>query len=513
MQIPPGTRKHKYALCTQEFNVTSLSNRHSFKKKHRESPFHFSFQPLLCQNEDQNRHPPNATNPPSEYFPQTPPQKSAQILVATGPLLSTIGLGMTSGFSAVLLPQLHNTTLVASPNDASWIASMAALPMAFGCVFGGFLMENFGRKTTQILTTIPSLIGWLLIGFSSDIWMILTGRFLTGLCGGLLGPSTGVYISETSEPRFRGFLLASISLAMALGLFFVHFLGTFLTWRTTSGLSLILPVLSLVVLNLVPESPSWLAKKGRNDEAQKSFFWCRGESDQARKELTEMLQRYKNQTLETEKIKLISGEFLKPLAIIVVFIVTNQWAGVNALTFYTVTIMGKTLGPGLDEYLAMLVVDLIRVAMSIATCFIMKRIGRRPLALISGFGTFTSLFLLSAYSFTTRFVRLDFPLVPMGALVAYITFITIGFVPLPWAMMGEVFPQTHRNVGSSVSSFMAFVAFFSVVKTSPAMFDCLGTDGTFMVYGAVAFFGTIFNWFFLPETKDKTLGEIEDEFK
>lgn len=392
---------------------------------------------------------------------------------------------------------------------------MAALPMAFGCILGGFLMENFGRKTTQILTTIPSLIGWLLISFSNNIWTILAGRFLTGLCGGLLGPSTGVYISETSEPKYRGFLLAAISLAMAWGLFLVHFLGTFLDWKITSGISCVLPIFSLVVLVLVPESPSWLAKKGKSEEAEKAFFWCRGKSEEAKKEITEMLQRQKNQSEDT-KTKLFTREFLKPLIVIVVFIVTNQWAGVNALTFYTVSIMRKTLGQGLDEYLAMLIVDLIRVIMSVVTCVIMKKIGRRPLALLSGVGTFSSLFLLSGYTFTSKFfptlVDSWYSIIPMASLVAYITFITIGFVPLPWAMMGEIFPLVHRNIGSSISSFMAFAAFFSVVKTSPEMFDTLGTDGTFFIYGMVAFWGTIFNWFFLPETKDKTLNEIEDEF-
>ncbi|RZC34006.1 facilitated trehalose transporter Tret1 [Asbolus verrucosus] len=450
------------------------------------------------------------------------PSDQTLILVASGPLLSTISLGMTSGYSAILLPQLQsaNSSIPINQNEASWIASMAALPMAFGCLLGGLIMEKLGRRSTQIITTIPCLMGWITIAFSSDIVTILIGRFLTGLCGGLLGPSTGVYIGETSEPRYRGFLLAAISLAMALGLFFSHLLGTLLHWKTTAIISCIFPILSMILLALVPESPSWLAKKGKTVEAQNAFYWCRGYSDEAKKEASIIIAR-QNHNKEEMTIKqrlqdLAKREFLKPLGIIVVFIVTNQWAGVNALTFYTVSIMKKTLGHGLDEYLAMLIVDIIRVVMSVITCGIMKKIGRRPLALISGIGTSASLFVLSVYTYLTK-INPDgymyYTIIPMTSLVAYISFITVGFVPLPWAMMGEVFPLTNRNVGSSISSFMAFIAFFSVVKTSPAMFDGLGPDGTFLVYGLVAFSGTIFNLAFLPETKDRTLHEIEDQFK
>ncbi|XP_063925066.1 facilitated trehalose transporter Tret1-like [Zophobas morio] len=439
-----------------------------------------------------------------------------QILVASGPLISTISLGMTSGFSAILLPQLENeTSIEINRSDASWIASMAALPMAFGCLLGGLLMEKFGRKATQLLTNIPCLIGWVLIALSSNLPMVLTGRFLTGLCGGLLGPSTGVYISETAEPRYRDFLLGAISLFLAVGLFLVHLLGTFLHWKTTAIICSFFPIVSFFLLILVPESPSWLAKNKRISDAEKAFFWCRGDTEASKKEVAVLTQRQNMKNEEPQLAQLVKKEFLKPLIIITVFIVTNQWAGVNALTFYTVTIMQKTLTNGLDTYLAMLIVDLIRLLMSVLACIIMKHVRRRPLAIISGVGTFTSLFLLSGY---TNFVKLHpdlgtfwYTIIPMVSLVAYISFITVGFVPLPWAMMGEVFPLNTRNVGSSISSFMAFAAFFAVVKTNPAMFDVLGVDGTFLVYGLVAFWGTVFVWVFLPETKGKALHEIEDQ--
>ncbi|XP_018576515.1 facilitated trehalose transporter Tret1-2 homolog isoform X2 [Anoplophora glabripennis] len=447
-------------------------------------------------------------------------QKYHNTLVALGPLILDIGLGMISGYSAILLPQLQaekNSTIVIDDEQASWIASMAALPMATGCILGGVLIEKIGRKHTHMLTCLPTLLGWLLIAFACNTRMILGGRFITGLCVGILGAATSVYIGETSKPKYRGFLLAGISFAVSLGLFLSHLLGTFLHWKTTALVCSIVPIISLLLMIFTPESPSWLAKKGQLTKAEKAFYWCRGYSDEAKKELAVMLEGYqdKEPNLKMQIRDFLVPEFLKPLGIITVYIIANQWAGVNAITFYTVSIMKKTVGEGVNEYLSMLIVDVIRVVMSILACILLRRLGRRPLAVVSGLGTFMSLFTLSVFTYLVTIYPAVSSMVyiPMTALVIYISFISIGFVPLPWAMIGEVFPLKTRSIGSGITSFLAFTAFFSVVKTSPAMFRDLGAEGSFLVYGLVAFFGTIFVWIYLPETKGKPLHEIEDQFK
>lgn len=138
---------------------------------------------------------------------------------------------MTLGYSAVLLPQLQNHTTTPHPiqinqEEASWVgkfsvhkqlaipslpqfltASLAVIPMAVGTLIGGVLIQKYGRKSTHIITSVPFFVGWLLIHFAMNLEMLLTGRFLTGLSSGILGPATGVYIGETSDPKYRGVLL------------------------------------------------------------------------------------------------------------------------------------------------------------------------------------------------------------------------------------------------------------------------------------------------------------------
>lgn len=305
-----------------------------------------------------------------------------------------------------------------------------------------------------------------------------------------------------------------------LGLLLSHVIGTFLHWQTTALICGVVPIISLFIFLFVPESPSWLAKKGKTTEAEEAFHWCRGNSSEANKELNILLQRQDEPKIESISFKEIckdisKPEFLKPLGIVGVYIVANQWAGVNAITFYTISIMKKTLGNNLSEYLAMFIVDIIRVIMSTVACVLMKIFERRPLANISGIGTSISLLVLSSYLWLTKlYPEIEsMSYVPIIALVSYISFISIGFVPLPWALQAEIFPLKSRSIGTGISSFLAFTAFFSVVKTSPSMISNLGISGAFFVYCSVALSGTIFIYVFLPETKGKRLHEIEDNFK
>ncbi|XP_072382151.1 facilitated trehalose transporter Tret1-like isoform X1 [Diabrotica undecimpunctata] len=445
-----------------------------------------------------------------------------QAFIALGPMLLTICSGMTVGYSAILLPQLQsleNSTLSIDREEASWIASVAALPMAVGSAFGGIFSAKLGRKMTHSISCLPTFLGWLTIFLANRMHMILIGRFITGFTTGMLATVTGVYIGETSDPKYRGFLLGAISFSIALGLFLAHLIGTFLSWQNTALMCSLLPLLSQILMFFTPESPSWLAGKSRFEEAKRVFYWCRGTTDETKRELEVIIDRHapvhkKKKSFSEILNQFLLPEFLKPLGIITIYIIANQWVGINVITFYSVNIMKDIVGGGINEYLATLVVDIMRLVMSTVACVLLKTVERRPLALISGIGTFITLLTLTLYTYFVRiYPQISSGYIPLLCLVLYIVFVTIGFVPLPWAMMAELYPLRHRSIGSGFSSIMAFLAFFSVVKSAPSMFEMYGSHGTFFIFSLVAFFGTTFVYFYLPETKGRPLHEIEDSFK
>lgn len=393
--------------------------------------------------------------------------------------------------------------------------------MTFGCLMGGIFMEKFGRKLAQLIGCIPFIIGWILISIASNLSFILIGRFLTGFCSGWLGASVFVYIAEISDPKYRGFLLACTSLGISTGIFLAHLLGTFISWPMTAAICTILPVFSFIVQVLSPESPSWLLSKGRIKNAEISFAWLRGCDTDARQEFESMLLNQNtsstigNYAWINLRTNIRRPAFIKPLLILSGFVLIMQFSGVNAVTFYSVAIFKQTFGLGYNEYSVMLMVDVVRLIMSAVACVLLRRVGRRPLAIFSAVGTAFTLLSLSLFLWLakTNSELQSFYWIPLVLLIGYISFISVGLVPVPWCMIGELFPLSLRGLGSGLTSSFCFLAFFVVVKTSPALFSNCGADGTFLLYGIVALIGAVYFALFLPETKNRTLQEIENSFQ
>lgn len=475
-----------------------------------------------------------------------------QTVIALGPILSTIAAGMTSGYSSVLLPQLNTTNIndtaiymtdylnmnqlsVTGTSEGSWIASCTALAMAPGCWIAGAFMEKFGRRGSFFILSPVFLISWLIVALASSYSWLIVGRFMCGLCSGFNGPLSPVFIAETSEPRLRGILLAGISLAIAIGILISQILGTWLHWRLTALLCGLFPAISFILCAFAPESPTWLVKREKAAKAHKIWVRIRGvyceqefEALQAsgaktkgtvdvEKETENSAEKTsaldnnleKNSTTPPNwKTIIVTGTFLKPLFIIILFFFVAQFAGINAVAFYSVTMFKDVAGPE-NAYTAMIILDIIRVVFSVLACWLTRNYRRRSLMIASGIGTAITLLGLSG----SQLMEVGKPWLPICFLFAYMCSVSIGLVPLPWLLCGELFASRVRGLGSGLTSSMGFIFFFIVVKAAPGMLETLGSPGTFACYGAVAFGGTIFLYFFLPETKDKTLTEIEERFK
>ena len=363
--------------------------------------------------------------------------------------------------------------------------------MALGCVLSGPMMDRVGRKLTHQITCIPFTLGWFLLAGWCSIPVLYTGRFLTGLSVGIISSVSTVYIAETAGPKARGPLLAVVSFCVALGVLLVHLLGTFLSWDRVSIACALFPVLCLVCVSAFPESPHWLYNVGRTRQAQRAFAWFRGDDAEPGSEL------------QKHDSNVSSDMFWKPFLIMCLFFTVQQWSGVNAVTFYTVNIL-REVGLEMDEYVATLVLDAVRLFFSTGACYLLKILDRRTLSAVSGIGSGAALLGLALLGNQTSWL----PVILLGAFVA---FVSVGLVPLPWIMVGEVFPASTRGIGCGLSSCFAFLAFFAVVKTSPAMLSALGTDWTFAVYGLVSLLGTGLLLVWLPETRNRTLQEIEEQ--
>ncbi|XP_053979019.1 facilitated trehalose transporter Tret1-like [Hylaeus volcanicus] len=437
-----------------------------------------------------------------------------QLLTALSPLLGIFLVGLASGYSAVLLPQLKVSTddedfERPTVNEQSWIASSPIPSMAPGCWLSGVMLEKIGRRKSTALAYPLFFIGWTTIGFAPDIASLLVGRIITGFCSGIMGAVTPIYIGETSDPDLRGMLLNMVILTLSFGILAVHALGTWLYWRTTAYICAGFAAISSLICIAAKESPTWLINKGRTDQARESWIYLRGwKSLDEYQALENSRTRGRKTVKRSFYVKLrttfTSRFFLWPLGLMCLFFFTAQFSGYNVVVYYSVELLMEVTGPE-NAHVGTLVVDVIRLVTSAITCYLIKKRSRRTMTFVSGFGSAIALFLLSL----SIYFEFGKPWCSCVALLLYIVFSTMGLLPLPWILTGELFPRKLKGLGSGIATGFSFMSTFAVVKIAPGMILSLQQYGTFAIYGLVALVGTCILYLTLPETKDKTLQEIE----
>uniref|UniRef100_A0A182K6J5 Facilitated trehalose transporter Tret1 n=1 Tax=Anopheles christyi TaxID=43041 RepID=A0A182K6J5_9DIPT len=451
-----------------------------------------------------------------------------QVVAAFVANLGTINTGLIFGFSAVVIPQLQaaDSLIPVDESQSSWVASLSAIGTPIGCLLSGYVMDNFGRKKALIATQIPTIIGWIIIACASNVGMIYAGRVLTGFGSGMVGAPARVYTSEVTQPHLRGMLCALASTGISLGVLIQYTLGAFTSWKFLSGVSIVVPVAALILMLLMPETPNYLVSKQKPEKARRSLARLRGSSYNIDREV-EQLQSFAAKTNASGKKSLslretiqalVHPSCLKPFAILTIYFMMYQFSGVNTITFYAVEIF-RDSGTKMDKNTCTILLGVVRLIFTIVGAILLRRCGRRPLTFISGIGCGFTMIGLGVYLYFKHQWDTAVPPIeptatwfPVACIFIFITTCTVGFLIVPWVMIGELYPMKVRGLVGGFTTCMAHSFVFIVVKTYPFLTHVLERHGTFILYGCFSFVGTIFFYLCLPETKGKTLQEIEDYF-
>ncbi|XP_047353509.1 facilitated trehalose transporter Tret1-like isoform X1 [Vespa velutina] len=449
-----------------------------------------------------------------------------QVLAALVAQLGTINTGMTFGFSAIALPQLQepNSTIpiIQGSAEESWIASMSSIGTPIGCLVSGYMMDMFGRKRSLIITEIPALLGWILIATATDIHMIYAGRFFVGLGSGMVGAPARVYASEVTQPHLRGMLTAMSSVGVSTGVLIEYALGSLLSWNLCAAISGILPLAALLLMFIFPETPSYLISRNRPDKARKALQQFRDNNYNIDQEM-EVLEEFSNKNnlkrltgLREIVSALLKPNALKPYALLFIYFLIYQFSGTNVITFYAVEIFNDS-GTTINKYLAAVILGIVRLISTIVACIACRRCGRRLLTMVSSVGCGLSMIGLGGYMWLKEYwVINQLPFmatwIPLFCIFSYTITCTLGFLVIPWIMIGEVYPVQVRGIIGGLTTMTAHSFIFIVVKTYPFFVSAFTSHGTFIFYGCISLFGTIYFYICLPETKGKTLQEIEDYF-
>jgi len=440
--------------------------------------------------------------------------------------------GINTSYSATTLPQLlqDSSSLHVTDSQASWIASLVAVATLVGSLACGPPMDAYGRKACAMFTCVPLVFGWLLMAFTPDsVWPVYVARVLTGFGGGMTTVCL-IYIGEICHQQYRPMLLSLNSVFVSLGIVVTNVLGVYLHWRTVALCSGVLGILTFISIWLYcPESPQWIINyrpDNYNDakEALKRLYTDDKFSQMEWERLVDSHQARLQAKKETSNFftEVTKSANLIPLAVLTAIFLFQQLCGSYPIFFYAVNLF-QSIGTSMDKYRALVTLGVARLVISFATALASKKIGRRPLLIASGVGMTVSAVVAAAFFsqrpyeglFQERFTPADDDHSWFGAasILVYVSMSSFGFLIIPWSLIGELLPMSIRGNGSGFIICFTHVIMFGAVKSFPFLLDTVKISGAFYFFSVVSLVGTVFVYYFLPETLGKSFDEIGQYFQ
>ncbi|XP_070506826.1 facilitated trehalose transporter Tret1-like [Chironomus tepperi] len=497
-----------------------------------------------------------------------------QVLAVSVKNIVLIGFGMTLGFPTVLISSLknhdddlENDGLSLNKEQISWISSLNLICVPLGCIFSGSFATFIGRRRAMQLVNVPIFISWIIFFYSQHVYQLYIALAISGITGGMLEAPVLTYVAEITVPKIRGLLAASGSTCIILGIFSQFIMITFLNWRIITLVSSAVPILAIILLFFVPESPHWLIMKKRDEEAKISIMWLRGwetSFDNVRKEYEDLhenltIVRNEKPSFKSNLQEFGRRTFILPYAICSLSFFIGHFSGMTTLQTYSVIIFTDLNAP-MDKRLATSILGALEFIGTLICVVFVNFVGKRKLAFVSTIGCGVCFLLTAIYSIVIKHIEVptsnsfnltnlelenatafheslleseiliqnetmlgldqdstidgcnQYYWIPLTLLLLSALLSHSGIRLLPWILVGEIYPAKIRGVSSGLSGGTGYIFGFLANKLFLSMITWFTLSGTFIIYSCVSFVGCAILFFFLPETENRTLQEIEDHF-
>ncbi|XP_022701780.1 facilitated trehalose transporter Tret1-like isoform X2 [Varroa jacobsoni] len=399
--------------------------------------------------------------------------KSYNYLIAASAVwLSSFSMGTCYGYSApAKSSMLAMDEFPISEQQFQWLASILMFGGLVGALTGGVLSDYMGRRWTLIVASLGMIAGWQTIICAFSITWLLTGRAICGYSTGVLSLIGPIYLSEVSPPAVRGSLTSAVQLFVATGLLAMYIVANFCAWKWLALFGMVFASLTVILLLFSVESPAWYFSREQHSKATKSLLFLWGDCDQVTSEIMrqEGLSERQGPIMADSVDHICKISVTKPILLSVLLMVAQQGSAVNAVVFYAEDIFHRA-GSSLSAY----------------TCMVAFGLEQSP----SG----------------------QWGWIPLVAMSIYAIAFAVGLGPVAWVMMGELLPQRCRSYGSILATSVNYTCAFLVTNQWSKIQTVLSAAGTYAVFATITLvLATIF-LVELPETKGKSLVEIERYF-
>ncbi|XP_039746068.1 monosaccharide-sensing protein 2-like [Pararge aegeria] len=451
-----------------------------------------------------------------------------QFFVVSSALLAAISTGGMMGLSSILVQQLkrNNSDIKVDLDTESWIASVhgfAGIPS----IFIPYLMQCWGRRFGFRCSCLSVLIGWIILCFANSSLTIIMAEIFQGAGIKSLLVVCMVTISEMVEPKIRNQSIVSYGIIQTFIVLFVPTAGNFLHWKTIS-LILCFPLALAIIFSFIwPESPAWLAYKGRFEESKKSFIWLRGKNKESLAEMNALFiaqREFLNSEMTKESPKrsrlllraawqkISRRDFYLPIFHMFVLLSCYYWSG-NLLIVVYHPLLERVIENSESAFIAMISIVVAFIIGNVSCPILLKYFGNKTILLTGG--VFSTVFLLCSSSIfylqVVGIVAIDSSLC-LYPLLGFTVCSSTAFYMVPFGVSTEIIPLRHRGVAGSVYIILMSISYTISLKIAPYLIDHLGTYGIFLLYAFILSLCLTWIWKYVPETKNKTLQTIEETF-
>ncbi|XP_069696074.1 facilitated trehalose transporter Tret1-like [Periplaneta americana] len=463
-----------------------------------------------------------------------------QVIIVISTCVGAMAFGMSMSHTVILIPHLQeeNSTLFVDEQTGSFIASMYSIASPIGYLGGGVFMDIWGRRKGKILGQVGYIFGWATIAGAQNVGMLIIGRTFDGLARGILSATGPVMLDEMTDPRLRGFFSGTVMPCVHIGAVIMMVLGTYLPWRLAASLAPSLNCLVLLVyVFYIPESPSWLVRRRRFDDARRSLriLWGRRREREVSLELRTLTTRLNDEFHHPEpgngrmnlcKCGYISSTFrsilkphiLKPFLLSQIFLFFQITCGQPFFVFFGIDILMRVKGEAdwMDSYKVSIYGNASGLISCILCSFLLLKLGRRFIAVLSGLVTAIHDIVLAGILYkesSLPYSGHSIVWVKIILMQSRMFFYLLGMSTLPFIMLGELLPSRIRGISSGYILAINDLAMGGATMLYPTLMRSLGIQGLYLTFGISCLLCSFFVYLFIPETQGKTLENIEDYFK
>ncbi|WP_284644837.1 sugar porter family MFS transporter [Paenibacillus silviterrae] len=431
------------------------------------------------------------------------------IVAALGGLLFGFDTAVVSG-AVGFMEQRFALTQV----EVGWAVSSLIIGCIVGAAMSGMVSDRFGRKKVLIGAAALFIIGSIGSALPATFTAYIIARMIGGIGIGITSTVCPLYNAEIAPAKYRGRLVALNQLAIVTGIFLTYFINLWIAgagdeawavstaWRWMFGVGAVPGLLFLVLLFFVPESPRWLIKQGRAAEALPILLKIHGE-EPARQEVLDIKESFRQ---EAGTLRQLMSPGLR-LALIagVGLAILQQITGINAVMYYAPEIFKQT-GAGTNASLIQtIMVGFINFLFTILALWLIDKVGRKALLLI-GSASMTVCLIVIGMAFQSGHTSGPWVLL---FILLYVASFAISLGPVVWVIISEIFPNRIRGIATAVAAMALWAADYVVSQSFPPLLNTAGPAITFWIFGAMSLFTFFFTMRLVPETKGKSLEEIE----